>query len=104
MDINNFMNEMLRAQDGKCSICTEPTEMVDMLNISWCALHSFRGEFVNAMAKRGYPGIRFDGCYAIAAGVSFTVIAATQGSEEMVWQALAAIELGDECIVRDDAA
>ncbi len=75
--------------------CHKRSVMRDALNMPWCEEHQFRGEFVNRMAAHRWIGLKFH-IYRIAPHPHSVLLAVLTGSEEMIGQGLAAVEM-PEC-------
>lgn len=79
----------------EAGICCNDTVIVDDFGLPWCEEHQFRSEFLSWGKAHGYPALQMEP-FAVAEGAFHWWIAATQGTEEMIWLLMGAIEMLEE--------
>jgi hypothetical protein len=77
--------------DSCCSLCLEPARLPTG-EYRWCASHQHRGELLAWGMAHGYPALD-GGTYNVARGAYHWTIAATLGTDDMIFVLLGIIEL-----------
>jgi hypothetical protein len=74
--------------------CSKEAACTDALGLTWCQDCKQRGDLVNWGASHGYRALEIEP-YATAEGAYFYHVAATCGSDEMVWMMIGLTEMLD---------
>lgn len=85
----------------QCYRCRAPKAMEDVLGMTWCESHAYRGNLINWLARHGWSGLQCPPghpypAFSIGPGTYCAAMAVITGTDDFIGLAVATTEMLDE--------